>query len=370
MEKRKILFFVNKFTLGGAETLVLNEINLLDKDKYEVYLAVMYRTIKEQNLYKRLNIPDDHVVHFDFKRLFDIQAFLRVCKFFKEEKFDALISNLFESNFVSRIAVFFYKIPAVFVVEHSEYLNKTWWQKIADRILSKNTNTIIAVSSEIADFTAKQEGIKRDKFIVIKQIGDFSIKGIFKREDLRRKLEIPDEVLVSVTVGRFSPEKAQERIIEAADLIVNQKGIKNIYFIIVGYGPKEKELKDLVENKQLKKYVKIINDSDNAREYLVAGDVFVLPSKREGVPLSLLEAMNQGLVPIATDVGGIRGIISPNTGFLLKNGDIAGLVSILLDIVDNKKKVVNMSENVRLIVKEKTGSIKDLENLIDSHLSK
>ncbi|OHA17468.1 MAG: hypothetical protein A3H57_00020 [Candidatus Taylorbacteria bacterium RIFCSPLOWO2_02_FULL_43_11] len=365
----KILFVINKFTLGGAETVVMNQINQIDKNRFLPHLGILYRTTKSQNLYDRLTITSDRVTHFDFKNLKDVVAFVRLCVFLKKGKFDIVVSNLFESNFVCRLAAIIVRVPIILAVEHSSYFNKKWWQRVADRILARYSSAIITPSLDIADFTSRQEKISLSKFKVVGQITDLTLKGVFGRDEIREKFEIPKDGFVAVTVGRFSEEKAQEKVIEIAEEIVHVRKLNNYYFLIVGYGPRELELRTMIEKSRLERWVKIINDPANAKEYNIAGDVFLLPSKREGVPVALLEAMNMGLVPIATNVGGVKKVIQ-GSGFVCEQNDVLSMVESLILLNNDRALLSKKSALSKSMAEESRGRIEDLEKLLVNLYSK
>lgn len=365
-KKIKILFAINKLCIGGAETVVASQINKIDKTKFDAYLGLLYKTGKTATLYDRLKIDGGKIIHFDYKNLFDLKAFLRVCSFLKRNKIDAVASNLFESNAVMRLAAILSRVKIIIITEHSCYFNKSFWQKTVDHILAYFTDVIFAVSNEVAEFTAKQEKINLKKFKILKQISDLEIKGLFGRDDLRKRLDIPQNALAVATIGRFSPEKAQYRIVDTADLIVNKKRNNNIYFVIIGYGALENELMEKIKSKNLEKFVKIIVDPKNAKEYLTAGDIFLLTSDREGFPVAMLEAMNAGLACIAFNVGGIKDILRDGeNGWLVKPGDINSMAEKILLLSGDSGTLREMSKRAVESAKENSGDIAELENLLE-----
>lgn len=365
-KKIKILFAINKLCIGGAETVVASQINKIDKTKFDAYLGLLYKTDKSANLYDKLKISEDKIIHFDYKNLFDLKAFLRVCAFLKRNKIDAVASNLFEANAVMRLAAILSRVKIIIITEHSCYFNKSFWQKIVDHILAYFTDIIFAVSNEVAEFTAKQEKINLKKFKILKQISDLKIKGLFRRDDLRKRIGIPNGALAALTIGRFSSEKAQYRIIDAADLIVNENGNHNIYFVIIGYGALENKLREKIKSKNLEKFVKIIVDPKNAKEYLVAGDIFILTSDREGLPVAMIEAMNAGLACVAFNVGGIKDIVRDGeNGWLVKPGDINSMAEKILLLSGDSGTLRDMSKRAVESAKGNSGDISELENFLE-----
>ena len=91
----------------------------------------------------------------------------------------------------------------------------------------------------------------------------------------------------------------------------------------------------------------------NVTKWLQKFDVFLLYSKWEGLPLSILEAMSFGLPIVASDIKGNNELVSDANGILVPINDIDRLISVLLSLPDKKKKLRMWGENSRKIVEEK-----------------
>lgn len=366
LRRRKIIFIVNKLNIGGAENIIISQANLLDKKKYDVYLGVLYPSAPAANLESRLKVQPDGTVNFNFSSLFDATGLWRVYKFLKQNKIDIVVTALFEANSVGRFAAALAGAAVIVSNEFSVYFNKKPWQKLVDKILSWGTDAIIGNAQEVIDFTARDEGIKKEKFFLIKNISDLSLRGVFGRERLRRDLGIPPDALVAMTVGRFSPEKAQHRIIEAAEAIIRERPNNNIYFLLVGFGPLERGLRDIIASKGLGQRVKLAVDPERAKEYLVAGDIFLLPSDREGQPVAMLEAMHAGLACIASAVGGVSEAVQDGVnGWLIKPGDDERLAEKIIWFFEHPAELRRMKEAAKTAAAAASGDIVELENLLE-----
>tara|TARA_Y100000310_G_scaffold342413_1_gene445580 strand:+ start:8576 stop:9673 length:1098 start_codon:yes stop_codon:yes gene_type:complete len=150
----------------------------------------------------------------------------------------------------------------------------------------------------------------------------------------------------AIYMGRVAPIKNIETVLSAA------KELPEIKFTI--YGPVEKNYKIKSELKN----VKIINKPYAQKEQILElknNSIFILPSKREGMPLSLLEAMASGLVCISSDTqGGKELIVNNKTGIIFKAGNQKQLVESILDIVNNKALWTKISKAGKNSTKEKT----------------
>ena len=125
------------------------------------------------------------------------------------------------------------------------------------------------------------------------------------------------------TVGRLAPVKDHRNLLEAfASLYPRHPECR---LKVLGSGPLEEDLKIAARTLGIAEAVEFCGFSSNPAAFLKDVDVFVLPSKSEGMPLTLLEAMAAGLPVIATQVGGIPDIIDPQFGWLCPPQDSRGL---------------------------------------------
>lgn len=116
-----------------------------------------------------------------------------------------------------------------------------------------------------------------------------------------------DDDLVFLNVGRYSTQKSQDDLIRAMANVVDV--IPNVQLFIVGWGPREQEMRRLVRARNLEGHVSITGKVSSVEKYYAAADVFTLSSMWEGLPIALLEAMAAGLPVIATDVSGVREVV-------------------------------------------------------------
>lgn len=135
----------------------------------------------------------------------------------------------------------------------------------------------------------------------------------------------PDKILIG-TAGRMEPVKNQALLLEAFAGIEHSV---DAMLVLAGDGSQRTALEAKAALLGLGKRVRFLGRVDRMPEYLSALDVFVLPSDKEGYPLSLLEAQACGVPVIATDVGGSRDAVCPTTGALFQAKDRKGLTALL-----------------------------------------
>ena len=165
-----------------------------------------------------------------------------------------------------------------------------------------------------------------------------------KNNKFKEKNQIKEKKLV-LFFGRLNPTKGPEKLALAA--INLSKKRKDIAFIWVGPDEgKASEVKKLIRGQKNMKYLGPIKGKERIAEMYQAADVYVLPSYREGLPLTLFEAMASGLPIVASPVNGVPfEMTSGKNGLFSNYGDIESLQANILKILDNKKLSKQMSIN-------------------------
>ena len=137
-----------------------------------------------------------------------------------------------------------------------------------------------------------------------------------------------------VTVARLSPEKDIANLLRAVAQII--PSAPNFRLEIAGDGPLGTELRHLATDLRLDDHVRFLGEVDYVPGLLGQARLFVLPSRTEGISLTILEAMASGLPVVATDVGGNPEVVVPGvTGFLASPGDPVALATNLLHLWNN-----------------------------------
>jgi len=165
-----------------------------------------------------------------------------------------------------------------------------------------------------------------------------------KNKQFRKSNNIKEKYLV-LFFGRLNPTKGPEMLAKAAINITKKR--KDIAFVWVGPDEgKAEEVKELIKNFKNMKYLGPIKGKEKIADMYQSADVYVLPSYREGLPLTLFEAMASKLPIIASPVNGVTFEIKENeNGFFSNYGDIDSLEKNIIKIIENPKLAKKISEN-------------------------
>jgi len=352
MKKIKVLFTIGNLDVGGAEKLVVNQIKNIDKDKFEPHLCTLFQGDPNNYIEVFSSIPGVTYHEFLFKGPWDIISWVKIFLLLHREKFDILCCHLFESNFIIRLLNLLTGVKTVFIFEHNIYWQKQWWKIVADRWLAKKTAKIFVDSQAILNFTSNQEKISKKKFAILPYPIDLTEHKKIDPAKVKKDYDIPSDSLVIGAVARFIEQKGLIYLIKAAAKVLHDTKRSDIYFLIVGYGNKEDELKKLVEDLNIGSRV-IIGSARDIREVLIILDVFVISSLWEGQPIAMLEAMAGGSSVVATKVGGIPEIIvNEQNGLLAEPKDENSLAENINHIIKDDDLRQRISQAAKQTVKD------------------
>jgi glycosyltransferase involved in cell wall biosynthesis len=228
----------------------------------------------------------------------------------------------------------------------------------------KEADKIITVSNATKDYVLSL-GAKPEKIKVLHNGVDLvhfrPLNG--KREEMRRKLGIPQNSIVVLTVRRLVYKNGIDTLIESANIAVRKN--PKITFLVVGKGPDLNNVQMRIRQLGIENNFRLtgfVKDED-LPFYYNAADFFVLPSKSgEGLPLVALEAMACGLPVIATNVGGISEILMEDYGKLVPSNQPELLAKAILEFsnIDFSSRKLEL----RAVMEEKFSWDKNVETLI------
>lgn len=230
-----------------------------------------------------------------------------------------------------------------FKPKHLRYI----FYKMADRFVSKSeVITEIYKKSEIPISKVAQIPYSVD-------INKYSPADPGEKINLRHKLKIWEEGRIILFVGGINVRKGVHLLVDA--FIKIEKSNPDVRLLIAGptYKYDQKyidELKAKLISDDIKSKVMFTEKSiDNIDEYMKSSDIFVLPSRQEGFPISVIEAMSCGLTVIGSDIPEIAKaqIKDKEDGFIFVSGDSEKLTELLERLLNNKDEMISSGINAR-----------------------
>ncbi len=201
---------------------------------------------------------------------------------------------------------------------------------------------IIAITPWEYQFIQKYGG-KRRKIINIPNGMDEILYKKIKPNRFKKQHKIKGKVILFF--GRLSPTKGPEKLAQVGKEIVKKR--KDVNFVFLGPDEGMKEtVKRIIKDQPRMFLLDPIRNKKKIAEMYQAADIYCLPSYREGLPLTLFEAMASGLPIIASPVNGIPyEMKETENGFFVKYGDLKNLKDKILKLLDNKRLSKEISNN-------------------------
>ena len=349
-KKKSILLYGGHFIPNGITTSFLNLVNAIDKDRYRVYVVVdeeqLSRDEQYKEQFKRLNSDITLIkkkstmlmsleekwligklnLHHDLasKEMWSIvkRAYRREYqRVFQGEKFDLIVNFEGYSQYWLRLFASVEEVPKVLYF-HSDILSeaKTRFPYLYGNMkFYKSYTKLISVSKDSCQINQKNLGLDRELFDYCNNI--LNPKEIIEKSKAPISDEYEKDIFknsrVFINIARLSPEKGQRKLIYAFSKLT--KEYSDIKLVILGQGPLEEDLKELIVELSLEDRVFLLGQKFNPMPYLKASDCFVLSSNHEGQGLVLFEAMILNKPIISTNIEGPRGVLKNNLGYLVEN---------------------------------------------------
>ncbi|MCH2223319.1 MAG: glycosyltransferase [Crocinitomicaceae bacterium] len=369
MKKIKVLRIINRFNIGGPtynatfltaflgdeyETMLVGGLpekgesdSLFILDKYNVKPVLIEELVREPNF------KSDRAA---YKRLKQI-----ICDF----QPDIVHTHASKAGALGRKAAYSCKVPIILHTFHGHVFHsyfgkvKTTLFKMIERNLARKSTGVIAISDLQKKELSEDHAICKPEKIRVVNLGfdlvPFHDKREMFREEVRSEYDLDkDEVAIGI-VGRLAPIKNHMFFLDAMEEVL-KKSTKKVKIFIVGDGS-EKE----IIQKRAAKINSLYSDSivmtswiKDIGKFNSGMDIICLSSNNEGTPVSLIEAQAGNIPVITTDVGGVRDIIKVGeTGYVIPVGNLTEYVERVLNLVEDEKKRLKMSQNGWNFVRDK-----------------
>ena len=368
MSKRKILITSIHMGLGGIESVLINFLQNINYNLYEVDL-VLYKKIG-YNLKKipaKVNVysPYSYSKKLNFLEKLTIKdSFLN--KLIRKITFNNITKKIYVSNKKYDIGIAFagYHYLMDSFISMSNCNKKYIWVHTDIKYLLDNNvkyskkfyktkfkynsfDKIITVSKSVLDGFVFVFPEYKNKTNYIWNILPSKMPG--GKVKLSNKFNI-------VSVGRLELQKGYERLVDIVDLLIKEN--KDFHIYIIGNGSEKTKLLDKLKDMKLEKYIDFLGAKEEVFKYLNSADLFLSTSYFEGFCTAVIEALLCSLPVVAPNVTGIVDIaneIAPIDSFILTNNDINsikdGIIFAMKGKINKKFKFTSQKINREIIKK-------------------
>ena len=333
----RIVFYTDAAQIGGAESVAKTLLAELD-DRFEVMVTGTSEHVLDDIAAVRPAASTMLLPPIDDRT--DVGAILAHRKAFRALRPDIVHANLSEGSSCQYAVLAALSIPGqrVVVTENSPMGVRSELSRRVKRWSAPRLDAHIGVGRRAARLVEADIGLPEGRVEVIP-----NAVPIVAHPD---RVSTPGDHSV-VAVSRFDWVKGLDVLVRAVALLDRSVGVK---VTVYGDGPQRSEIEALVAQLGVGDRVELAGWVDDVRSRLVDYDVFVLPSRLEGLPMSLLEAMHAGVAVVSTDVGSVAEVIDDGvSGRIVPPDDPAALAAALTDLLtDEESRTAIAAEGRRL----------------------
>lgn len=213
------------------------------------------------------------------------------------------------------------------------------WIRFMTRVSFRKAQFVIALSDSLAENT-RRIGINPDKIIVVPN-------GVDTNKFTSGSIEVRRSTRIILFVGSLIERKGVRYLLSAMPKVIRE--FPNIKLVIIGEGGEEVNLKNQLESTGITNQVDFLGKlpPDEIALWMRRASLFILPSLEEGLGVVLLEAIASGTPCVASSVGGIPDIITPEIGRLVSAGQPEQLSDAIIELLSNEELLEQMGSSAR-----------------------
>lgn len=264
-----------------------------------------------------------------------IRGLWRLWLLLLRERFDVVETFTHDSNLLGLPLAWLARVPLRLATHRGTIEAFPRWRQILHNLLinSGMASTLIAVSEQTRQL-AMDEGVNADRITVIPNGVTPLDTSSIDRTAHRRELGLAEDDVFLLSIGRLTYQKGHEYLVQAMPEVL--KHVPNAKVGICGEGPLHSQLQSQILNLGLSEHVKLLGARVDVSPILACADVFVLPSRWEGLSRALMEAMAAGIPVIASRVDGSQDLITDGVhGLLVTSEDAKDLAASILQLLEN-----------------------------------
>lgn len=336
-ERLRVLHVITLSQWGGAQQVCYDLVSRLDPSVFVCEVACSPGGELVERLRRRGVVVHGMPFRREVSLVNDLKVLIALVRLIRKGGYDIVHCHSTKGGALGRVAAWLARVPRIYFTVHGwGFYNEAEYGYMRpllvrlERLLARMTTRIVCVSEH-----DRSQGLARRiaplaKFVVIHN-GAVSESG-GRTFDLRRLVGALDSHVLVGMVARLAYPKDPLTYLAAARRVVGEAA--NVKFVLIGDGPLRSSCESYVRDNGLTDKVFVLGFRADVRRLLPDLDIFVLSSKFEGCPITVIEAMLAGLPVVATDVGGLGElVIEGRNGFLVPPGSIDGLAESVVRLV-------------------------------------
>ncbi|MCM3363553.1 glycosyltransferase family 4 protein [Niallia sp. MER TA 168] len=346
MEKIKLVYICETLS-GGVRKHIIDLLNYIDKDKYEVHLIhgesrMDSLFIKFKHKMYDINFYPISEMQREMNIIKDLISYKKVLKILWDIKPDVIHCHSSKAGVIGRLAAKTVRVKKVFYTPHGYIIQnpnisnkKKMFFCLIEKIFAKYfTNKVVHVSKGEEKEAIKHKLVNKKKSTVI-----YNGMNVPSPQD-----KVSNETINIVTIARMDEQKNPWDSIKIIEALV--KEIPDIKYTFVGDGYFYNDIKKYVKEHGLEKRILLPGFLDNPLNVVKKADIFLLTSLYEGLPYALIEALAYKVPLVVTNVTGNNElVIEEYNGYLFKLGDLEDGKNKMKRLINHLNNSTNMSDN-------------------------
>lgn len=336
---------------GGAETVLLDLVSNLDRDRFRSLVLLP----RGNWLPKQLEERDIPIVLVESGAWYDLELPRAMLRVIRHERVDLIHSHLPDQNFYSCLAGRLTGCPTVVTYHGAPWLSDNGGARRAFKswFVARSARVVVAVSDYLKSLLVNA-GFPADRMVRIYNGVNCSrfISPVAGR--LRAELGCSETTKLVGMVANLRRPKGYEYFVQAASKVVEL--LPETCFVAAGEIDEDigDRIRNLVEKLGLKQRFTLLGFRSDVAEILRDLDVFVLSSVSEGLSIATIEAMAAGKAVVVTRSGGPQEIVEDNqTGFLVPAADADAMASRICEVLRNPDRAIDLGRNARKAVESR-----------------
>ena len=268
----------------------------------------------------------------------------RLWALIKREQFDVVETFTHDSNLLGLPLAWLARVPVRIATHRGKIEAFPKWRQVLHNVLinTRIAHTLIAVSEQTRQ-QAMHEGVLESRITVIPNGVKPLDTSLVNRAAVRTDLGLNENDIFLLSIGRLTYQKGHEFLVQAMSNVVSR--FPNAKAGICGDGPLRAPLETQIMEAGLSNHIKLLGPWEDISPLLASADIFVLPSRWEGLSRALMEAMAAGLPVIAAEVDGIKDLVTDGVnGLLVASGDAERLGNSILQLIEDAEMRKKLGE--------------------------
>jgi len=362
----KVCHVITRLIVGGAQENTVATCIGLRQRGYDVELVIGPETGPEGSLLEKTREAGVPVIVIDPLRrsvnpMHDFAAARALHRLFLEKRYDIVHTHSGKAGFIGRMAARWARVPVIVHTIHGpsfyEFQNPigNWLFRWAEQIAGSTTTQFVSVADAMREqYLAAGVGVANRYVTIYSGMRIDAFLSAQPDDTLRASLGIAADDVVVGKIARFFRLKGYEFLFTAAPSIV--AAVPNVKFLLIGDGIYRERFERWANEMGLRGrfvFAGLVPPSEIPR-YVALMDVLIHLSLREGLPRALPQALACGKPIVAFDIDGAREIcLDGDTGFLVRPGDVRGLTSAVIRLLQDKPLAHRLGEGGRGLVRER-----------------